>query len=47
MYVYEEMTTISKHKGSLVHVGGCQNHGPFLGPIIVRPLIFRVPKKGP
>ena len=28
-------------------MGGCQNYGPFLGPIIIRHLTFRVPKKGP
>ena len=29
------------------HVSGCQNYGPFLGPNIIRHLIFKVPKKGP
>ena len=31
------------------HLGGCQNYGSFLGwvPIILRHLVFRVPKKGP
>ena len=28
-------------------MGGCQNYGPFLVPIIIRHMIFRVPKKGP
>ena len=28
-------------------MGGCQNYGPFLVPIIIRHIIFRVPKKGP
>ena len=27
-------------------LGGCQNYGPFLDSIIIRRLIFRVPKKG-
>ena len=27
-------------------MGGCQNYGPFCIPIIIRHLIFRVPKKG-
>ena len=26
------------------YMGGCQNYGPFLGPIIIRHLIFRDPK---
>ena len=29
------------------HMGGCQNYDPFLGPIIIRHLIFRGPKRGP
>ena len=29
------------------HVGGCQNYGPFLGPIVIRHLIFRGPIRGP
>ena len=29
------------------HLGGCQNYGPFWIPIIVRHVIFGVPKKGP
>ena len=29
------------------YMGGCQNYGPFWVPIIIRHLIFRVPKKGP
>ena len=28
-------------------MGGCQNHGPFLGLVRIRHLIFRAPKKGP
>ena len=28
-----------------IHMGGCQNYGPFLVPIIIRHLMFRVPKK--
>ena len=28
-------------------MGGCQNYGPFWVPIIIRHLLFRVPKKGP
>ena len=28
----------------LYYMGGCQNHGPFLGPL--RHLLFRVPEKG-
>ena len=29
-------------------MGGCQNHGPFLGSsVIIRHLVFRGPKKGP
>ena len=28
------------------HMNGCQNYGSFLGPIIIRHLIFRGPKKG-
>ena len=27
-------------------MGGCQNYGPFLGPNIIRHLLFRVPKEG-
>ena len=27
-------------------MGGCQSYGPFWVPIIIRHLIFRVPKKG-
>ena len=27
------------------HVGGCQNYGPFLGPSIIRHLVFRGLKK--
>ena len=26
------------------YMGGCQNYGPFLGPYIIRHLIFRIPK---
>ena len=29
------------------HMNGCQNYGPLLGPIIIRHLIFRGPKRGP
>ena len=29
------------------HMNGCQNYGPFLGPIIIRQLILRGPKRGP
>ena len=28
------------------YMGGCQNYGPFWIPILIRPLIFRVPQKG-
>ena len=28
-------------------LNGCQNYGPFLGPILIRHLIFRGPKRGP
>ena len=31
----------------MTDLGGCQNSGPFWIPIIIRSLIFRVPKKGP
>ena len=27
------------------YYGGCQNHGPFLGPIIIRHLVLRDPKR--
>ena len=30
-----------------LNMNGCQNYGPFLGPIIIRHLIFRGPKRGP
>ena len=36
------MSTTSLH----TYVGGCQNYGPFGVPIIIRYLLFRVPKKG-
>ena len=29
-----------------LYMGGCQNYGPFWIPIIIRHLMFRVPKKG-
>ena len=29
-----------------VYMNGCQNYGPSLGPIIIRHLIFRGPKRG-
>ena len=29
------------------YVGACENYGLFLDPIIIRHLIFSVPKKGP
>ena len=33
--------------GALVYMSGCQNYGPFWVPLIIRHLLFRVPKKGP
>ena len=30
-----------------VYMGGCQNHGPFLGPFVIWHLVFRGPNKGP
>ena len=42
-----ELSTWMTHTYMCIYMVGCQNYGPFLGPIIIRPLIFRVPKKGP
>ena len=43
----EECRGIAPPSGQTPKVGGCQNHGSFKGsPIIIRHLLFRVPKKG-
>ena len=36
-------TSLTKRK----QMGGYQNYGPFLGPYVIRHLVFRGPKKGP
>ena len=41
-----QKSTFQPLVGSHLHMGGCQNYGPSWIPIIIRHLIFRVPKKG-
>ena len=44
-YTILKVGTLGNGNGK--YSGGCQNYGPFLGVlIIIRHLIFRVPKKG-
>ena len=41
------LQSLMREGNKLCYMGGCQNYGPFFGyPIIIRHLLFKVPKKG-